>query len=153
MGTDDPPATTAFNFVYPRFANVSRSRDEFCSGGFSNSDGGISFSSIVNNRYHSCNRFNIVDHSWTIVQSFYSRKWRFDSWVASFSFERFQQCSLFATDISTGTGMYIHVEIVTCTQYIFSKPAIGIGFFDGIFQDADDIEKFTTHVDVGCISS
>src|ERR1700735_1064573 len=78
---------------------------------FRRSQRSVPIATLPNYRGHGAERFNVIDHSGTAVESDGGREWRFDSRIASLAFERFHQGRFFAAFIRARARMPGKLEV------------------------------------------
>src|SRR4029453_12350296 len=89
---------------------------------------------------HDCRAHVEAQHRWEI-------RW-LDSRVAALAFQRFNQASLFATDISACPAVDVNLGIKSRAKNVFSKKIMLTRFFDGALKDFCPLREFTSDVDV-----
>src|SRR5437762_112256 len=70
--------------------------------------------------------------------------------ITAFSFERFNQSSFFAADVSARPAMDVNFNIEAGAENIASKEIMFARLFDGAFEDFRAFRKFASCVNVGC---
>src|SRR5512132_3890183 len=95
-------------------------------------------------------RFHVVYDCWAHVETQNGREIRrLDSRIAAFALQRFDQASLFATDISACSAVDVNLGIESGAENFFSKEVMFPRFFDGAFKDFCAFREFTPDIDVG----
>src|SRR5690606_34492794 len=110
-----------FYFIYAWLIDIATGRNQFCTCAASDTNLGILVSTLITDRSGCRNRLHSVYYSRTTIQTRYSQKWGLNTRIAALSFKRFQQRSLFTTDVSTATGLHVSFQIISRAQDVFAQ--------------------------------
>src|SRR5260221_2982185 len=107
----------------------------------------------VDDRHYCRQGLYVVDEGGATPNAFHGGEGRFDTGIAAFAFEGFDQRRLFTADIGAGAGVYINFAVKTGTQDVFSQPAVGFCLVDGPLEDIGDPGVFAPDIDIGSLAA
>src|SRR5690606_9135830 len=115
-------------------------------------DARIFRASHIDDGRHSCQRFYVVDQCRTMIEPHYGGEIRrLQAWVASLSFQRFQERGLFSADVGTASRVYVDLQGKAGTQDVVAQKSRGPRFGNGALEDGEYPPELAPHVDVRCV--
>src|ERR1044072_2774105 len=97
-----------FEIAWPPY--ISADTHDSCPGVVGAPQPGIFRAAHRYNVFHVTKRFHVIDDRWTHVETQHGGEiGRLDPWIVAFAFQRFDQTSFFATDVSACPTMNINL--------------------------------------------
>src|SRR5437868_11327013 len=91
--------------------------------------------------------FHVVHDCWAHVETQHGREVRrLDSRIAAFALKRFDQASLFATDISACSAVDVNLGVESAAENIFSKKIV----FPRFFRSEEHTSELQSRFDLVC---